>query len=414
MLGADHHGYVGRLKAIAACAGDDPEHNIEVLIGQLITLDGAKLSKRAGNIVEMRDLIEWIGIDAVRYSLARYPADSPLNLDGEQLRKRTQRQPGVLRAVRARPDRRMSRARGRGRRAPRGRLRPVAADHETESALLGAARRVPAGGGAGRRAARAAPRRALPRGARRRRTTSGTTRAASRPQGDEQVTDLHRTRLWLNEATRPVLGQRPGPARASRRRSRCSARARGRRAARRGLPRPAAWLRPPDDVNALVAAAVVAHGPARRARRRAQRGGRRRRDLAAEHGTPAYVVDEADFRAGPGTSRRRSTRRSPTCAAAPTSTTRARRSCAPTVARWVAEEGLGLDTCTGGELAVALRAGFPAERIGLHGNNKCDAELGRALDAGVGRIVLDSLDRDRPGRRPRRRARGAGAGACCG
>ena len=62
------------------------------------------------------------------------------------------------------------------------------------------------------------------------------------------------------------------------------------------------------------------------------------------------------------------------------------------VARWVQEDGLGLDVCTGGELAVALRAGFPGERIALHGNNKSVAELRRALDAGVGRIVIDSLD----------------------
>src|SRR5690606_22114263 len=59
-------------------------------------------------------------------------------------------------------------------------------------------------------------------------------------------------------------------------------------------------------------------------------------------------------------------------------------------ARWIAEEGLSIDVCTGGELAVALRAGFPAERIGMHGNNKSEAELARALDAGVGRIIVDS------------------------
>ena len=79
------------------------------------------------------------------------------------------------------------------------------------------------------------------------------------------------------------------------------------------------------------------------------------------------------------------------------------------VARWIAADGLGLDVCTGGELAVALRAGVPGERIGLHGNNKSDAELRRALAAGVGRIVVDSLEEvDRvadlaaEARRPRR------------
>src|SRR5690606_5002845 len=62
------------------------------------------------------------------------------------------------------------------------------------------------------------------------------------------------------------------------------------------------------------------------------------------------------------------------------------------VARWVAEEGLKLDVCSGGELAVALAAGFPPERIGMHGNNKSEAELARALDVGVGRIIVDSFD----------------------
>ena len=57
-------------------AGDDPERNIEVLIGQLVSVNGAKLSKRAGNIIELNDLIDWLGTDAVRYSLARYPADA--------------------------------------------------------------------------------------------------------------------------------------------------------------------------------------------------------------------------------------------------------------------------------------------------------------------------------------------------
>ena len=73
LLGADHHGYVGRLKALAAAAGDDPNVNISVLIGQLVNLNGAKLSKRAGNIIELDDLLEWVGADALRYSLARYP-----------------------------------------------------------------------------------------------------------------------------------------------------------------------------------------------------------------------------------------------------------------------------------------------------------------------------------------------------
>lgn len=93
LLGADHHGYVHRLKALAGAAGDDPEKDIEVLIGQLVSVNGARLSKRAGNIIELDDLRDWLGTDALRYSLARYPADSPLTLDPEILRKRTNDNP---------------------------------------------------------------------------------------------------------------------------------------------------------------------------------------------------------------------------------------------------------------------------------------------------------------------------------
>ncbi|WP_418062703.1 arginine--tRNA ligase [Pimelobacter simplex] len=91
LLGADHHGYVGRLRAMAACAGDDPAQTLEVLIGQLVKIlkDGAelKLSKRAGTIVTLDELAEEIGVDALRYSLARYPADSPLVLDVAEITK---------------------------------------------------------------------------------------------------------------------------------------------------------------------------------------------------------------------------------------------------------------------------------------------------------------------------------------
>jgi arginyl-tRNA synthetase len=91
LLGADHHGYVGRLKAMAACVGDDPERNLEVLIGQLVKIlkDGeeVRLSKRAGNIVTLGELVDMIGVDPLRYSLARYPADSPLVLDVGEITK---------------------------------------------------------------------------------------------------------------------------------------------------------------------------------------------------------------------------------------------------------------------------------------------------------------------------------------
>jgi arginyl-tRNA synthetase len=91
LLGADHHGYVGRLRAMAACVGDDPDRNLEVLIGQLVKIvsngEELKLSKRAGTIVTLEELVEEIGVDALRYSLARYPADSPLVLDVAEITK---------------------------------------------------------------------------------------------------------------------------------------------------------------------------------------------------------------------------------------------------------------------------------------------------------------------------------------
>jgi arginyl-tRNA synthetase len=97
LLGADHHGYVNRLRAVAACAGDDMDANVQVLIGQLvkITRGGVevKLSKRAGTIVTLEDLVDEVGVDAARYSLIRYPVDSPLTLDLEIITKRTNDNP---------------------------------------------------------------------------------------------------------------------------------------------------------------------------------------------------------------------------------------------------------------------------------------------------------------------------------
>ena len=97
LLGADHHGYVNRLRAVAACAGDDPDVNIEVLIGQLVKTmregQEVKLSKRAGEIVTLTDLVDEVGVDAARYTLIRYPADSPLTMDLDLLVKRTNDNP---------------------------------------------------------------------------------------------------------------------------------------------------------------------------------------------------------------------------------------------------------------------------------------------------------------------------------
>ncbi|HTJ68660.1 MAG TPA: arginine--tRNA ligase [Actinospica sp.] len=93
LLGADHHGYVGRLKAIVACAGADPNKDIEVLIGQFVKMlkDGeeVRMSKRAGNIITMDDVVEWIGVDAARYALVRQSTDSNITLDIDLLTRQS-------------------------------------------------------------------------------------------------------------------------------------------------------------------------------------------------------------------------------------------------------------------------------------------------------------------------------------
>ncbi len=205
LLGADHHGYIGRLKAIVACAGDDPRTNIEVRIGQLVNLGGAKLSKRAGNIIELRDLIGWIGTDAVRYSLARFPADSPLSLEGEELRKRTTDNPVFyVQYAHARTAGVARLAAGDGVRREDG-FDPALLVDPTEATLLAALGDYP------RVVAQAARLREPHRVARYLEDLAGrfhkwydTCRV--RPMTpEEEVTDLHRTRLWLNAATGQVL-----------------------------------------------------------------------------------------------------------------------------------------------------------------------------------------------------------------
>jgi len=97
LLGADHHGYVNRLRAVAACAGDDPNVNIQVMIGQLVKMmkggEEVRLSKRAGNIITLEDLVDEVGVDAARYALIRYPVDSPLLLDLDLLASNTNDNP---------------------------------------------------------------------------------------------------------------------------------------------------------------------------------------------------------------------------------------------------------------------------------------------------------------------------------
>ena len=211
MLGADHHGYIGRMKAMAACFGDDPAVNLEILIGQLVNLvrDGEplRMSKRAGTVVTLEDFVDALGVDAARYALARYSVGLADRHRHRAVDPGQPRQPGLLRAVRRRPDgvRRPQRRRGRPDPGRARRLPPRAARPREGERPAQGARRVSRRGRHRRRAARAAPGRPLPGGAGRAPTTGSTTTAGSCRVGDEPITDLHRARLWLNDATRTVI-----------------------------------------------------------------------------------------------------------------------------------------------------------------------------------------------------------------
>jgi arginyl-tRNA synthetase len=208
MLGADHHGYVNRLKAIAACAGDDPDFNIEVLIGQLVSLVRAgvpmRLSKRAGNIITLDELLEAVGVDAARYTLARSSADSPLTLDIEEITKTSNENPvHYVRYAHARIASLLRNAAELG--VARGDdFDPALLSQEKENELLKALGDFPSV------VATAAELREPHRVARYLEEVAGTYHrfydvCRVLPQGDEPATDLTRARLWLVEASRIVI-----------------------------------------------------------------------------------------------------------------------------------------------------------------------------------------------------------------
>ncbi|BFO15294.1 hypothetical protein SHKM778_16820 [Streptomyces sp. KM77-8] len=140
---------------------------------------------------------------------------------------------------------------------------------------------------------------------------------------------------------------------------------------------------PPTDLNALDAK-VWAETVTRDEDGVVTVGGIDVKRLAEEYGTPAYFLDEQDFRARARGWRTAFGSDADVFYAGKAFLSRA-------VVRWLDEEGLNLDVCSGGELATALSAGMPAERIAFHGNNKSTGEIRRAVEAGVGRIVLDSF-----------------------
>jgi diaminopimelate decarboxylase len=148
-----------------------------------------------------------------------------------------------------------------------------------------------------------------------------------------------------------------------------------------GALRGPSWLREPADPNDLVP--LLWSSTAHKSDGDLVVGGVAMRDLVAHHQSPAYVLDEADFRARAAAFRDAFSDYDVFYAGKAFLCTE--------VVRWIAQEGLWLDVCSDGELSVALRADFDAARIGYHGNNKTESELRRAVEAGVGRVVLDSF-----------------------
>jgi arginyl-tRNA synthetase len=207
LLGADHHGYVERLKTVAACAGDDPDANIDVRIGQLVKIlkggEEVRLSKRAGDIVSLTEFVEMAGLDAVRYTLARYPADSPLTLDIDVITRAANENPVFyVQYAHARTANVVKNAADVG--ITLDVFRPELLQHEAESVLLTSLGEFP------RVVVQAAELREPHRVARYLEELAGVFHRwydACRvtPKGDEEITDTNRTRLWLNVATKTVL-----------------------------------------------------------------------------------------------------------------------------------------------------------------------------------------------------------------
>lgn len=208
MLGADHHGYIGRMMAMCGAFGDVPGTHLEILIGQMVNLlrDGrpVRMSKRAGTVVTLEDLVEAVGVDAARYSLARSSVDSSIDIDLDLLVKRSNDNPVYyVQYAHARCAGVTRNAREAGVDLAAA-FDPALLTDETEAVLLAAL------GEFGRLVAQAAELREPHRVARYLEELAGYYHKwydACRvtPRADEPVEPVHHTRLWVNEATRTVL-----------------------------------------------------------------------------------------------------------------------------------------------------------------------------------------------------------------
>lgn len=208
ILGADHHGYVGRMMAMCAAFGDTPGENLEIIIGQMVNLvrngQPLRMSKRAGTVVTLEDLVEVVGNDAARYALARSSADSNIDVDLDLLARNTNDNPVYyVQYAHARTSGVARNARELGVSTEAG-FDPSLLDHPTEAVLLGALAEFP------RIITQSAELREPHRVARYLEELAGHFHAwyvACRvtPLSGEPVTDTHVARLWLLDATRTVL-----------------------------------------------------------------------------------------------------------------------------------------------------------------------------------------------------------------
>jgi arginyl-tRNA synthetase len=209
MLGADHHGYVGRMNAMCAAFGDEPGKNLEILIGQMVNLvrngEPVRMSKRAGTVVSIDDLVEAIGVDAARYALARYTNDTNIDLDLDLWAKASNDNPVFyVQYVAARTAAILRNAADLGIPVGAEGFQPELLSHEKEGELLRALAEFP------RVVAAAAELREPHRVARYLEQTAGIfhrfyDNCRVLPMGDEEPGDLHRARLLLVAATRTVF-----------------------------------------------------------------------------------------------------------------------------------------------------------------------------------------------------------------
>jgi arginyl-tRNA synthetase len=210
MLGADHHGYLGRMRAMVACFGDDPERNLQILIGQMVNLvregEPVRMSKRAGTLVTLEDFVDALGVDAARYALARYSSDSPIDIDIDMWTRASRDNPVYyVQYVAARTASVSRNAAEVGLdRGVADSFRPELLAHDKENELLKALGQYPAV------VAGAAELREPHRVARYLEDLAGAyhrfyDECRILPRGDEEISDLHRARLWLNDATRTVI-----------------------------------------------------------------------------------------------------------------------------------------------------------------------------------------------------------------